>query len=62
MHLRTFALAADVGVVDPIEMAAIAPPVETNTTPHSVVLKVQEIAAQNTGAWDNGAAAGVVAP
>ena len=50
MHLRTFALAADVGVVDPIEMAAIAPPVETNTTPHSVVLKVQEIAARNTGA------------
>ena len=62
MHLRTFVLVAVVGFVDPIEMDATAPLVETNTTPHSVVLKVQEIAAQDTGAWDNGGAGRVVAP
>ena len=56
MHLWTFALVVVVGVVDPIEMVAITLPVETNTTPHSSVLKVLEIAAQDTGVWDNGVA------
>ena len=58
MHLRTFALVAVVEVVDPIEMAATTPPVETNTIPHLVVLKMQEIVARNIGAWDNGVAGG----
>ena len=58
MHLWTLELAVVIRVVDPIEMAAIAPPVEANTTPHLIVLKVQEIAAWDTSVWDNGAARG----
>ena len=57
-------LVAAVEVVDPTEMAATAPFTETNITPHSALLKVQEIAAQGVphasrnGPWGTAAAGG----
>ena len=52
LYLRTFTLVAAVGVVDPTEMAAIAPFMETNITPHLAMLKVQKTIAQHTNVAD----------